>query len=461
MNGSVYNPCKGEDILSCVLADVDLSAFDDEILILPGGVEVTKQNDIQEPLSRSERTGQAKSVAYSGQGSEAVFTIKGGKVMGNVEYTDGSDFVLEPCKNFEGCHVWKKEDTDHLVEEEAVEFPNIKKSSISRQAKKRFRQKGKKDAKTVVEYSIKFYYTKEFAEATDDIEGYFNKLESETNRGYINSKIPVRVKIFCIEATTLRDDKKTCRMLSKFAKYKGSTKDLRGSADAAALLLLKTSSCGCGYIDSWDNGDTLTVQKKRCAAGYFTMGHELAHNFGGKHDREHTSPNFHYSFGHGSYIAPLYRTIMGYPKKTYKRVNYFSSPDVFYKGVATGSRTEDNARVIKENRFGFAAVGDESGRCKGATATSAPPVASLGKCKSKNRLYIGGKKLAKYKVKRSERCQKKCRTYIKCTHWTFYYKNHKKKKLRKRCFLMSGEISKIKKTTRAVSGAIKKCAKKG
>ena len=107
------------------------------------------------------------------------------------------------------------------------------------------------------------------------------------------------------------------------------------------------------------------------------MGHEIAHNFGGKHDREHTSPNYFYSFGYGGYIEPRYRTIMAYPKSGYSRVNYYSSPDVYYQGVVTGSATEDNARVIRENRFGFAAVGDESGKCESVTATSAPPVPSL------------------------------------------------------------------------------------
>ena len=458
MNGSNYNPCKGDDVLSCVLADVDLSAFDDEILILPGGVEVTKENGIQEPLSRSEVAGQTKSVAYSGQGSEALFTIGRGRVMGNVEYEDGSNFVLEPCKNFEGCHVWKKEDTAQMFEEEAVEVESNEWSLISSQAKKDFIQKGKDDDKTVVDYTIKFYYTREFAEATDDIEIYFDKVLSETNQGYINTKIPVRIRMFCIEATTLRDEKKISTQLNKFANYKGSAEALRGSADAAALLVMKTSHCGGGFIDSWDDGNTLTVQKKRCAIGYFTMGHELAHNFGGKHDRKHSSHNSHYSFGHGGYIKPRYRTIMAYPKKGYKRVNYYTSPDVFYKGVVTGSDTEDNARVIKENRFGFAGVGDESGTCEGVTATLTPPViTSLGECRRNRRLFIGGHRLDKIKVKKEKVCEDKCRANTKCTHWTFYKRKFKKRKLRKHCVLMSGEILKVKKEKLVVSGAIDKC----
>merc|ERR1712142_128870 len=352
---------------TCVLASVDLSAFDDEVLVLPGGVEVTKQNDIQEPMTRAGMNEMGKSVAYSGQGCEAVFTLRRGRVMGNVEFKDGSDFVLEPCKNFDGCHVWKEEDTAHMAEEEGEEVPVEMRADelISSQAKAELIQKGKDDDTTIVGYSIKYYYTKEFAEATDDIELYFDQVTAETNQGYINSKIPIRVKIFCIEASTLRDEEQSSTQLNKFVSYKGSVEALRGSADAAALLLIKTSSCGRGYLDSWDNGKTVTVQAKGCALGYYTMGHELAHNFGGTHDREHSSPNSYYSFGHGGYIEPRYRTIMGYPKSGYARVNYYSSPSVTYQGVATGSATEDNARVIKENRFGFAAVGDESGTCGG------------------------------------------------------------------------------------------------
>ena len=33
--------------------------------------------------------------------------FRGGKVFGNVDLTDGRDFVLEPCSAFKGCHVWK------------------------------------------------------------------------------------------------------------------------------------------------------------------------------------------------------------------------------------------------------------------------------------------------------------------------------------------------------------------
>merc|ERR1711892_1022276 len=465
VTGSDINPCKGDDVLSCVMVDVDLSAFDDDIPVLPHGVEVTKKNDIQEPASRSGLNDLAKSVAYSGQGCEAVFSFRAGKVIGNVEYEDGSDFVLEPCRKFPSCHVWKEEDTAHMEEDEGEEVPQEMRADdlIYAAAKSELIQQGIDDATTIVEYSIKYYYTIEFAEATDDIELYFDQVVAETNQGYINSNIPVRVKIFCIEATTLNDEEQSSTLLTKFEYYKGTTEALRGSADAAALLFIKTSSCGRGYLDSWDNG----------------------------------------------------RTIMGYNKEGYNtRVNYYSSPTAFYKRKATGSDTEDTARVIKENRFGFAAVGDESASCSSHT-TSAPvttteeqvpstspitstvetvtstipvnstmavnstiltnssipftstvdpidstiePVTSSGKCRDVNKLYTGGRQISKIKVKKAKVCEEKCFKNDECTYWTFYKRGYPTRNLRKRCVLMTGSVTEVQKTKKVVSGAIDQCS---
>lgn len=45
-----------------------------------------------------------------------------------------------------------------------------------------------------------------------------------------------------------------------------------------------------------------------------------------------------------------YRTLMGYSCGSYTpRVNYFSNPDVSTLGRVTGTATEDNARVVRDN----------------------------------------------------------------------------------------------------------------
>merc|ERR1740128_486353 len=109
------------------------------------------------------------------------------------------------------------------------------------------------------------------------------------------------------------------------------------------------------------------------------MGHELGHNFGCKHDNEHSS-SAPYPYAYGAYIGPAYlgggrgyRTIMAYSKTGHgSKANVYSSPNVQFMGYTTGSELEDNARVIKENRFGMAALGDESGTCDWSFSTEAP-----------------------------------------------------------------------------------------
>ena len=40
-------------------------------------------------------------------------------------------------------------------------------------------------------------------------------------------------------------------MLTAFKNYKGTVEELRGGADAAALILGSFDYCGIGYLDSW------------------------------------------------------------------------------------------------------------------------------------------------------------------------------------------------------------------
>ena len=144
---------------------------------------------------------------------------------------------------------------------------------------------------------------------------------------------------------------------------------LRNTADAAVLLVqdFDDNYCGYGWIGTtYEGGPTFSTVKKSCALGYFTIGHELGHNFGCHHNKEQDT-NKNIPFGHGHLIEGGARTIMAYHVSGYdSKVNYYSNPDVIYPGTGTPTGVEgvsNNAAVITNNRFAMAALGDESSTC--------------------------------------------------------------------------------------------------
>merc|ERR1712112_179533 len=283
--------CHSEDILSCTVVQINFSALDEQSLSLPGDCTVTFVDSPQEDSFYFE----------SEDGTEATFARgKSNNLIGNVLYSDGRDFTLEPCRAFKGCHVWMEEDETHWVEEDSVPETDEERKNAKvndRQATSALIQQGRDDSTTVVTYSVMFYYTPEFASITDDIPLLVSLMIAETNQGYINSEIPLRVRAHCIAAATLHDHTHYITMLNQFSQYK-PIDELRNSADAAALLVKKFDSCGVAKTDTFETGNTVSVTRKTCAIGQFSFAHEIGHNFGCMHDaRQGNNP--HYSYGLG------------------------------------------------------------------------------------------------------------------------------------------------------------------
>merc|ERR1712002_1428964 len=367
-------PCHSEDILSCTVVQINFSALDEQSLSLPGDCTVTFVDSPQEDSFYFE----------SEDGTEATFTRgKSNNLIGNVLYSDGRDFTLEPCRAFKGCHVWMEEDETHWVDEESVPETDEERKNAKvndRQATSALIQQGRDDSTTVVTYSVMFYYTPEFKAVTDDIPLFVSQVIAETNQGYINSGIPLRVRSLCIKAATLHDNPNHITMFNQFSQYK-PIDELRNSADAATLLVKKFDSCGVAKPATFKTGKTVSVTMKSCAVGRFSFGHEIGHNFGCDHDAGN-GPNPYYSYGLGKHICMKVdgywctgvRTIMAYYAHGYRtRVNYWSNPDVKYQGLASGTSGENNARVLREHRFAFAAIGDESNACGSTTPTNPTP----------------------------------------------------------------------------------------
>ena len=369
--------CSGE-FLSCNQASVDTSVLGSSDLELPGGITAQFQGNV---------LGNKNAYVYKGQNVEVVLTQNpsNGGLHGHA-MAGARSYVLEYCGS--AGHVWKEIDVQSMGEHETVDFIETEEISVADRSEHLNRiEEASRDTTTMVTYSVKFYYTPEFAAATADIEGFLDQVIAETNQGYNNSGVPLQVVKACSELATINDQSSASDVLSAFADMKSSKDELRDTADAAALLVNSFGSCGIGYLNTIGSKYTFTATRKSCATGYYSFGHEVGHNFGLHHDPA-SSTNTAYPYGHGHLIAQGsdsrgHRTILAYSATNHNtRVNYYSNPNIIYPstGTPTGEAVNsDNARVLMENRMAMAAVGDESSpTCRaggggGTTGTTSAP----------------------------------------------------------------------------------------
>jgi hypothetical protein len=387
--------CEEDTVISCTLVHIDLDCLNNDTLVF---------NDTT--LTFLDQPGNDSFTFSSEEGDEATFTLDEeiGAVWGHVELADTRDFIIEPLDldTCPGCHVLVEEDRsafplDHKVA--PPEFAEMRSDSAWARKVGDLIKKGKTDKTTMVTYTIKIYYTPEVRKSVKNIATMVENVVAQTNQGYKNSKIPVRVKLHCMEETTVPEAQ--ISDLGVFTRYKGGGNNLRGSADAAALLITHSDKwCGVGYMPpiaadqmtSYPFPKLMTsITVTKCAIGSYTFGHEVSHNFGNDHDQYDKTNKIPYA--HGYHIpGTKARTIMAYLRpakyganRHTQEINYYSNPDVKFKNVPTGVEGKaDSARLITEHRFVIAGVGDESAKCSinisggggGKPTTSAPATTS-------------------------------------------------------------------------------------
>jgi len=356
-------------MISCVHINVDVGSLASDILVPDLQILLLSRHFIHEDKYRV--------FLYDDtMGNEMFLVERAGRVMGRYLTEVGDVFFIEPCNNWERCHVWKHYYAQEIfvqeVEEIDTDMEILDLDNDERRRIEFLRDLGRQNQNDVVEFSLKFYYTNQFMESTDDIELFAESIIIDMNMGYENSNIALKVKNHCIEHADIDDQESSSDTLHVFNKYKPSYADIRGSADAAQLLANEFENCGSGYTYTVTSGHghTLTTAKKSCSASYHSSLHEVGHNFGCHHDRDN-GDNSHYEYGYGWLIGPEdldsvgYRTVLAYSNPGYsRRVLQLSNPDIEYNGYPTGVEDRaDNARVIRDNRFLMADIGDESQSC--------------------------------------------------------------------------------------------------
>jgi hypothetical protein len=207
------------------------------------------------------------------------------------------------------------------------------------------------------------------------------------NQAYANSTVNIRLNLVGLQEIEYTETEYISQSISDLhGKADGQMdsvhvlRDLLG-ADMVSLVA-EQNGCGVAFLMAPESASfassAFSVVKSSCLSQH-SLAHELGHNQGNMHDREHSDgPGaFEYSYGFRRCVTDGtgFRTVMGYNCVGAPRVTQFSNPDITYNGWPTGvspdvdpANSADNARSMNETADTVAAFRTIS--------TSAPLAAS-------------------------------------------------------------------------------------
>lgn len=187
------------------------------------------------------------------------------------------------------------------------------------------------------------------------IEARIELAVSETNTAYRFSNVKSRIRLAHTELEPDYDDtgpfaRSLIRFKDKSDEHMNQIHELREEykADLALLVIESTEMCGLAYnYRDADSQFGFSATSRSCMTGYYSFGHELAHNMGCNHNRERTRKKHEYAHGYQD-PEQIFRTIMSYKcvDKKCPRVNRYSNPDLLYNGEPMGTQTENNAKQL-------------------------------------------------------------------------------------------------------------------
>ncbi len=217
------------------------------------------------------------------------------------------------------------------------------------------------------------------AGGVDGINAKIANAIARTNQAYLNSQIDMQLNlVYTAEVSYTETGNMTDALYALQGTSDGKMDSVHSwrnqyGADLVALISADSNYCGIGFV--MQNVSTNFApyafavshdDSKYNCLGNTTLAHEFGHNQGNMHDPDNSSYPGAYPYSYGYRVCNVFRDVMSYNCSGEKQIQYFSNPNVYYNGYATGVPDyQDTARSMNNTKQTVASF-------RTAQATTAP-----------------------------------------------------------------------------------------
>lgn len=203
-------------------------------------------------------------------------------------------------------------------------------------------------------------YTAAAASATADIESLVQLAVDVENTSYSDSYVSLTASVVYSGQVTYNEAYYSYGQHIAFLSGSSTVAALRNQylGDAVVLIVDDDEACGQAYEILASATHAFAVVHYGCAAGNWTLAHELGHLQGARHDRDNDNTSTPFQYGHGYRVPDFFRTIMAYDCVGHPcpRHGWWATPlESPYLGmiypVRGSADYEDDARVLNETKY--------------------------------------------------------------------------------------------------------------